>query len=89
MFGNKSEQIRLLRLEVELANQRSGHWQKVNGRLNEYIDGLEAELDIAVQEYTELEAKYNALITEREATQPAEPPFLSPQSWDVTHGGFE
>ncbi|ARZ66881.1 hypothetical protein SMD11_1220 [Streptomyces albireticuli] len=75
MFRRKTEQIRLLRLEVELANQRSGHWQKANGRLNDYIDGLEAELDIAVQEYTELEGKYTALIAEREATQAAEPPF--------------
>ncbi|MGW2864259.1 hypothetical protein [Streptomyces sp. NPDC001205] len=75
MFGKKSEQIRSLRLEAELANQRSAHWQKASGRLNEYIDGLEAELDIAAQEYTGLEAKYNALIAEREATQPAEPPF--------------
>ncbi|MFD7162746.1 hypothetical protein [Streptomyces violascens] len=75
MFGKKSEQIRLLRLEVELTSQRSGHWQKVNGRLNEYIDGLEAELDIAVQEYTELEDKYNALIAERQVSQAAEPLF--------------
>ncbi|WP_370422538.1 hypothetical protein AB8O64_29995 [Streptomyces sp. QH1-20] len=75
MFGKKSKQIRRLRLEVELASQRSSHWQKANGRLNEYIDGLEAELDIAVQEYTELENKFNALVAEREATQAAEPPF--------------
>ncbi|MGK5626969.1 hypothetical protein [Streptomyces sp. URMC 123] len=58
-----------------MANQRSGHWQKANGQLNEYIGALEAELEIAVQEYRELEDKFNALVAEREATQPTEPPF--------------
>ncbi|OLZ74268.1 hypothetical protein AV521_00830 [Streptomyces sp. IMTB 2501] len=73
MLGKKTKQIRLLRLEVEMANRTNAHFQKVNNRLNEYIDGLEAELDIAVQEYTELEATCNALVAEREASQAAEP----------------
>lgn len=75
MLGRKSERIRLLRLEVEMANRTNAHFQKVNSRLSEYIDCLEAELDIAVQEYAELEDKFNALTAEREASQAAEPPF--------------
>ncbi|GAA4104454.1 hypothetical protein [Streptomyces hundungensis] len=75
MFRKKANQIRLLRLEVEMANRTNAHFQKVNGQLNEYIDDLEAELDIAVQEYTELEDKYNALMAERQVSQAAGPPF--------------
>ncbi|AYG79965.1 hypothetical protein DWB77_02084 [Streptomyces hundungensis] len=75
MLGKKANQIRLLRLEVEMANRTNAHFQKVNNRLNTYIDGLEAELDIAVQEYTELEARYDALTAEREASQADKPPF--------------
>ncbi|MFJ7901923.1 hypothetical protein ACIQ6V_15780 [Streptomyces sp. NPDC096198] len=75
MLGQKAKRIRTLNLEVEMAKQTSAHFQKANNRLNEYIDGLEAELEVAVHEYTELEGKYEALIGQRDASQAAEPPF--------------
>ncbi|WP_327377702.1 hypothetical protein OG393_29380 [Streptomyces sp. NBC_01216] len=75
MFGKKAAALRKVEAELALSQRAATKHQQVAHRLNLYADELERELDVAVREYSELEAKFDALIAQRDRDRSAEPPF--------------
>ncbi|MGW5397771.1 hypothetical protein [Streptomyces sp. NRRL F-2580] len=75
MFGTKAAALRQVQAELALSQRAAMKHQQIANRLNLYADELERELDVAVREYTSLEARYDALVAERDRRRGKEPPL--------------
>ncbi|MEV8022531.1 hypothetical protein AB0O76_40815 [Streptomyces sp. NPDC086554] len=61
IYRKKNEEIRNLAAALELSQRTVQNHLNSIGRLNEYCDQLEEQLDISAKEYSELEVKCEAL----------------------------
>ncbi|MFD9563418.1 hypothetical protein [Streptomyces sp. NPDC059994] len=75
MLGRKSAALRQVEAELALSQRAASKHHQIAQRLGLYADELERELDIAVREYSALEAKFDALIASRDRNRSTEPPF--------------